>query len=75
MGGRVVVEGSGVTVDLQDFAVQTGGCFAIGVQVTGATTKTNTGTVAVSEGPGGFDCPLFRDSFESGSDAHWNAVE
>jgi len=72
--GRILVENAG-TVALDDFTIDTGGCFASGLEVSGtATEETQSGDLSiVGAATGGSDCPIFRDGFDIGSTARWSA--
>jgi hypothetical protein len=73
--GRLWVRGAGVDVALNDLSIDTGGCFAVGLEVSdGGGTQTSTGTVEVRDTGGATDCPIFRDGFEVGTTGRWSVI-
>ena len=71
--GQVTVTGATAEVTLQDLKVDGGGCFSVGLDVTGGAQVTSGQDVVVVNAAGG-ECPIFTDGFELGAAVAWSTT-
>jgi hypothetical protein len=71
--GQVTITGASTEVTLQDLKVDGGGCFSVGLDVTGGAQVTSGQDVVVVNAAGG-ECPIFTDGFELGAAVAWSTT-
>ena len=71
--GQVTIIGASAEVTLQDLKVDGGGCFSVGLDVTGGAQITSGQDVVVVNAAGG-ECPIFTDGFELGAAVAWSTT-